>query len=90
MRCLSEAIKRLWEVMSVVCSTSIYAGVVFFHVFRKFKRGMLSVFSMTKPLRVHMLQIYRDVIFVLTIKSPKMIQMVYFFVLQWLSGCVLN
>ena len=59
-----------------------YTGDVFFHVFLKFKRGMLAVSSMTMPLRVHMLRIYSAAIFVLTIKSFKMKQMVVFFVLQ--------
>ena len=65
--------------MSVVCSTCICIGAVFFHVFLKFKRGMLAVSSMTMLLRVHMLQIYSVVILVLTIKSLKMKQMVDFF-----------
>ena len=90
MRCSSEAVKRLWEAMSVVCSTCIYTGAAFFHVFLKFKRGMLVVSSMTTPLRKHMIRIYSVVILVLTIKSLKMKQMVDFFVLQESSGCVLN
>ena len=82
MRCSSEAVKRLWEAMSVVCGTCIYTGDVFFHVFPKFKRGMIAVGSMTMPLRVHMLRIYSVVILMLPIKSLKMKQMVDFFVLQ--------
>ena len=52
MRCSSEAAKHLWEVMSVVCTACIYSGAVFFHMFPKFKRGMLAVVFMTTPLRV--------------------------------------
>ena len=41
--------------MSEVCTACIpvYTGVVFFHVFLKFKRGMATVSSMTTQLHVH-------------------------------------
>ena len=53
--------------------------------------GMPAVSAMTMPLRVYMLRIYSATIFVLTINSRKMKEMVdFFFVLQQSSGCVLN
>ena len=79
MRCSSEAIKRLWQAMNVVCSTCIYNGTFFLHVFLKFKRGMPAVSSMTTPLLVHMLRSYRAVILVLAINSLKIKQMIDFF-----------
>ena len=57
----------------------LYTGAVFFHVFLKFKRGMLAVSPMTTPLRVHTRRIYSVVIPVLTMQSLKMKQMVDFF-----------
>ena len=72
MRCSLEAVKNLWEAMSVVSSMhrlSIYTGAVFFHVFLKFKRGMPAVSSMTTPLRIYLLQIYSAAFLVLAINS---------------------
>ena len=71
MRCSSEAVKNLWEAMSIACTVCIYTGAVFFHVFLNFKRGIPAVSSMTTPLRVDMLQIYSAVILVLVINSLK-------------------
>ena len=94
MRCSSEAVKNLWEAISVACTACIYTGTVFFHVFLKFKRGMAAVCSMTTPMRVYRptLRIYSAVILVLAIGSLKMKQTFdFFFVLQYKSsGCVLN
>ena len=83
MQCSSEIAKRLWY------AALVYTGAVFFHVFLKFKRGMLTVSSMTAPLREHMLRIYSAVILELAIKSLKMKQMVdcfCFAVVEWLRA----
>ena len=40
MLCSSEAVKNLWEAMSVVCTACICTEAVFFHVFLKFKKGL--------------------------------------------------
>ena len=89
MRCLLEAVKNLWEAMSVVCTTCIYTGAraVFSHAFLKFKKGMPPVSSVTMPLRVNMLRIYSAVILVLAINSLKTNQMAEFF-LFWSSQAV--
>ena len=66
--------------MSVVRTACLSTGV-FFHVFLKFKRGMLAVSSMTTPLRAYMFRIDSAVILVLAVNSSKMEQ-IDFFILQ--------
>ena len=55
MPCSSEAVKNLWEAMSVyytVCTACIYTRAVLFYLFPKIKRGMAAVSSVATPLRV--------------------------------------
>ena len=80
MRFWSEAVKNLWETMSVVCTACIYTAAVFFHLFPKIKRGMAAVSPVATPLRVYMLQTYSAAIVVLAINSLKIKQMVVIFV----------
>ena len=85
LRCSSEAVKNLWEAMSVVCTACIrYVWELYFlHAFLKFKRGMPTVSAMATPLLDILLRIYSAVIRVLAINSRKMKEMVdFFFVLQ--------
>ena len=100
-RCLSEAVKNLWEAMSVICiacvdmpTIHVYnTRAVFFHLFPKIKRCMAAVSSVATSLRVYVLRTYSAVILVLArpMNSLKMKQMVVFcFLLQQSSGCVLK
>ena len=82
MRCSPEAVKNLWEAMSLVCTACIYTGAVFFHLFAKIKRNMAAITSVATSLRVSMLRTYSAAILVLAINSLKMKQMVVIFVLQ--------
>ena len=57
----------------------MYTRAVFFHLFPKFKRGMVTVSFVATSLRVYMLRTYSAVILALAINSLKMKQMVVFF-----------